>query len=629
MPEYHQYAEYSIPVCTGKSARHLYNLPDDQIDRLRCGTEFTEDGSCMEPGGFRGTAFEDKFTYLSDQEVRELIEFHKANRSSILHLFQDNNVPVKDQNGHGYCVLADTLIRMADGTDRPIANLKLHDRVYTAEGNLSTVEQLHCRDYSGDLIQLRLWGHSHLRLTPNHSVLTKRGYVPARELTKNDWVRIPKAVGQPCKVLQTAQHAAPIKRYAGHGRADDTWNNHSIKELPDFIELTYEFGRLIGLYAAEGFCERGNSRTHRVNWAFNINERNTLAAEVVNHLEALFGETVQIRKNKANGCIVSVCGKQWASLFESLCGRLSHNKHLHADVMSGPKDFLRGVISGWMDGDGCDRKTFRIGATVSKRLATNLFSIANALGLRPSINLEKPQKNQYAKTRRPVWKLRIPHNTKNDYRATQDSQATWRRVRELDKKQYTGKVYNIGVAGDNSYIAEGLGVHNCWSYGAISAVEANRLVQGIPYLEFSPHSVAAGHMKGADRGGWASMALEWAQKYGIVPDSMWPKHSRNHRLWDQSNIAEEAAKYKPLEWVNIPEGDMQALRSLLAMNMACGMGLMWWGHLIMFGIIDWSDKYGWLYGQRNSHGPNFGASGWAFHTEASAKHGGGSTVLVA
>lgn len=269
--EYHQYGEYRIPICTGKSARHLYNLPDDQIDDLRCGTEFTPEGSVFEPGGFRGTPFESRFATLDDQEIRERCEFLKRTRASILHLFVDNKVPVKDQNGHGYC----------------------------------------------------------------------------------------------------------------------------------------------------------------------------------------------------------------------------------------------------------------------------------------------------------------------------------------------------------------------WSYGAISAIEANNLAQGNDYIELCPHSVAAGHMKGADRGGWASMALKWATNRGVVPASLWPRHSRNHKLWDDPAIAEAAAAHKPDEWVDIKEGDMPALRSLLADNKACGMGLMWWGHLIMFGIVDWSDKYGWLYGQRNSHGPNFGWNGWAFHTEASAKHGGGSTVLVA
>lgn len=169
----------------------------------------------------------------------------------------------------------------------------------------------------------------------------------------------------------------------------------------------------------------------------------------------------------------------------------------------------------------------------------------------------------------------------------------------------------------------------CWAYGAISAVEISRLMQGLPYIEFSPHSVAAGYMRGADRGGWASMAYEWAQEHGIVPDSLWPKHSRNHRLWSQSDIASAAAQYKPLEVVDIEKGDMQAVRTINCLGLACGLGLMWWGHLLCFLEVDWDPKLGWLYLERNSHTSRYGNDGYAWHTERSAKHGGGSVCIVA
>lgn len=169
----------------------------------------------------------------------------------------------------------------------------------------------------------------------------------------------------------------------------------------------------------------------------------------------------------------------------------------------------------------------------------------------------------------------------------------------------------------------------CWAYGAISALEAAWLVSGRAYRELDPHSIASYVKNGRDQGGWANQALKPATDMGVVPAGVWPRHSRNHRLWNQQEIRDAAKPYRPLEWVDIPRGDMPILRSLLCSNMACGMGLMWWGHLIMFGVAAWSDRFGWLYGQRNSHGPRFGWKGWAFHTEASARHGGGSTVRVA
>jgi intein/homing endonuclease len=37
----------------------------------------------------------------------------------------------------------------------------------------------------------------------------------------------------------------------------------------------------------------------------------------------------------------------------------------------------------------------------------------------------------------------------------------WRKVREIGHQQFSGHIYNLSVEGDESYIAEGIGVHNC------------------------------------------------------------------------------------------------------------------------------------------------------------------------
>lgn len=622
--DWHEYGGYKIPVLTSKSARPAYNISDEEIDKLRNETLFTDDGECMEPGGFRGSPFENRFAYLDDQECRERAEFLEREEASVLHLFRDAGVPVKNQNGLGYCLLGDALIRMADGTDKPIREVRVWDTVFTAEGNLGTVKQLHARQHEGELANVRLWGHTHLRLTPNHSVLTERGYVEAGDLEAGDWVRIPRVTPVNCRVLQTSQHVAKVKAYAGGGRTDETWNNHSVKELPDLIELTHGMGRLVGLYAAEGF----SGGPHEVCWAFNINERETLAEEVLTLLRDELGESGNCCENKANGCVVTLCGKQWVAFFKSLCGQYSHAKSFHADVMSGPDEFLEGVLSGWLDGDGSRRRGGLIGATVSKSLAANMFSIANRLGRLPSVVREKPQRNKYAKKRRHVWKVFIPDSDKGSYRAKQDDAALWRKVRSVELEPYSGPVFNIGVEGDNSYIAEGVGVHNCWGYGACSAVEASRLVEGQPYIELSPDSVCAPVKRGRNQGGWASEWLKYAQDHGVAKQSTWRLHDTNYKRYDTPEVNNERRQFVPEEWVDVPSGDMGALRSLLASNRACGMGLMWWGHLVMFGMVAWSDKHGWLYGFRNSHGKGFGLDGWCFCTESVAKHGGGSTVYT-
>lgn len=101
--QFHEYAGVRIPVMTSKSARPFYNLPDSEIDKMRGGTLFTDEGECFEPGGFRGTAFEDRFSYLDEREIRERAEFLEREGASIFHLFRDHKVPVKNQGPNGYC----------------------------------------------------------------------------------------------------------------------------------------------------------------------------------------------------------------------------------------------------------------------------------------------------------------------------------------------------------------------------------------------------------------------------------------------------------------------------------------------------------------------------------------------
>lgn len=173
------------------------------------------------------------------------------------------------------------------------------------------------------------------------------------------------------------------------------------------------------------------------------------------------------------------------------------------------------------------------------------------------------------------------------------------------------------------------GLPYCWGYGACSALEAALLVAGRPYVQLSPESVCAPVTGGRSRGGWAKEWLEYALKHGVAKQSTWKPHDRNYRSYDTPEIREERKEAMPLEVVHIRSGDMHALLSASVTNQASGIGLMWWGHLIMFGLPYFHDKYGWLYGERNSHGSRFGYKGWLFHTEASARHGGGSIVRVA
>lgn len=169
----------------------------------------------------------------------------------------------------------------------------------------------------------------------------------------------------------------------------------------------------------------------------------------------------------------------------------------------------------------------------------------------------------------------------------------------------------------------------CWGYGTETAREGNWIVRFGNYVEFNPHSVCAPVKNGRDEGGWGSDYWKYASKVGVLPASVYKGHDRDFRKYDTPENNALRAKYRHGEAVELSRGNMQQLYSVLASNIGAGVGWMWWGHLIGALILDWSDKYGWLTGIRNSHGPNFGWDGWVFATESVATHGGGTVILTA
>lgn len=384
-----------------------------------------------------------------------------------------------EQGQAGTCFPPGTRVRMADGSERKIEEIRPLEEVLTAEGNTGTVMQLMARRHDGTLINLKLWGHSHLKMTPEHPILTRRGYIAAADLRVGDWVALPRHLPATNAIIQPANHVSGTIRaqrgdrmlsYGGvRGRKA---LKAQVKALPDAIGLTPGAGRIFGMFLAEGSTD-----AYKIVWTFNLAEKDTLAAELVGLLRSEWGlDPNVVMDDHHHVCRVKVYGSLWARLFESLCSSGAALKGLHPDLMSGPREFLEPLFDAWMAGDGNPRRAGMRGVSVSHDLALAMYDIAQALGRMPSLLKAAPIVNQYAKARLHRWEVSLQSKGEN-YRVQMDDRHVWRSVRGIEHEDYTGPVFNIGVEGDNSYVAEGVGVHNCWAHsGAQNAeVSANAL----------------------------------------------------------------------------------------------------------------------------------------------------------
>jgi len=99
---------------------------------------------------------------------------------------------VLNQGRVGSCFPPGTMIRLANGGEKAIDNISVLDEVVTAEGNVGKVTQVMARQHNDVVLRLCINGSHHVRCTPEHPILTQRGYVPAGELIKGDMVAFPK-----------------------------------------------------------------------------------------------------------------------------------------------------------------------------------------------------------------------------------------------------------------------------------------------------------------------------------------------------------------------------------------------------------------------------------------------------
>ena len=164
-------------------------------------------------------------------------------------------------------------------------------------------------NYTGKVVKITPWmcPKEGIILTPEHKVLTQRGLVKADEITLQDSIVYKKRV-----LTRTKQVA-----------------------LGD-IPLTYEFGRVCGLYFAKGSLgERYLS--------FGLHEKEE---DLVTWLQEYFGDCV-----KSKGIEVCVMGAKWVNTFYTLFYSTG-DKTLPDWIFDSPLDFISGVIEGFYRGDG-------------------------------------------------------------------------------------------------------------------------------------------------------------------------------------------------------------------------------------------------------------------------------------
>ncbi|MFN8491407.1 MAG: ribonucleotide reductase N-terminal alpha domain-containing protein [Caldilineaceae bacterium] len=397
------------------------------------------------------------------------------------------------------CFTADMRVTCEQGVKR-IADLEVGDRVLTHEGRYRPVTELFQRAYDGELlrIKIKLIGTT-MEVTPEHPILTPRGWVKAGELNIGDLVAIGTARGVRTAPrfdlaesvyaeemeLQATESAVRVRRpstYQNSGRQAE-WNTR-------FVEVTPALARLCGYYVAEGTI--GPDERY-VRFTFNRDELE-FHKDVTDLVETVFNAPVnQSHSTYGNWMNINVYSRTVTTWFRTHLGRGSDKKRLPVWLQYAEPEIQEAFLIGLLRGDGLytenllmikGRKTPKLFRSLRLTLSNpgliqQVWQMCLRLGydaaVRPvDTTYVTPTAKDTAQVSMPPLQSRelvkkafgqdLPEPDMRYVRniVQRDAEQVFFPIERIESVNFSGTVYNCEVDEDHSYVTEGVVVHNCF-----------------------------------------------------------------------------------------------------------------------------------------------------------------------
>jgi intein/homing endonuclease len=306
-------------------------------------------------------------------------------------------------------------------------------------------------------------------------------WVPAREIVPGDYVVFPEIKRSNKEIIFDMSKFADSNYNVGE---EYIWRR-SDKKIKRYVKLDENLAKLLGYYISEGCSEiNEDKRKYRVGFGFNKRETD-YADDVVDLVGACFGikEVTIVGHKTRNSMQVIVYNKIIARFFSELCNRYSRNVSIPDIVFrEANDDILKVLISYMFRGDGSrlrKEKYNRIKySTTSQNLASQLRAVLAKLGYWASIKVRGKRvshpnwRKEYSVLlsgkqlnawNRDFYGFQIEHKqaqfSRNDGFYTRNGRI-YIKVAGVSAEKYCGKVYDISVPPNKSYIANSMCVHN-------------------------------------------------------------------------------------------------------------------------------------------------------------------------
>jgi intein/homing endonuclease len=392
----------------------------------------------------------------------------------------------------GDCFLPGSMVRMSDGTEKPIEQVELGEEVFDHTGNSTRVTRLIKKLYSGKILHFGFRSKvKELHCTPDHELYvyddmqSEFVWVPAEKLKPSAKLLQPTDKADVSKWIDKfdlVTDAGCIETSPGvvrHGRSHNS--------CPRYIKLDTDLAWMLGLFLADGSLEKNRL-------TFNLGMKKAPHAKRLEiYLNSLGIECrTYNRKDKPSVLYCRISNTPLAQLFNSWIVGNTYTKRIPKWVFLQSPKYQLAILQGWIDGDGhIDVKTITrkgrksstnckiTGVSVNKGLISDFYRICNNLKIRPRITRRsayKQSKESYSLDFNGREAVRVNRNisTKFDLEILHEDiteEGTLEEITSIQETDYEGFVYCLEVEDSHSFQIDGLAVHNCVGAGTEMELE--------------------------------------------------------------------------------------------------------------------------------------------------------------
>jgi len=536
--------------------------------------------------------------------------------------------PYLEAQTTGDCLIASSLVRMANGELRPITEVKIGDYVLSHTNCIRRVTNTFKKPYTGIIRKVYVDGLPEpLEMTPDHKVYWYPDITFAMNGKKNWRARTEKLEGKKTEDLEIGDRLL-VPYGLQSNKENKTYDlaqifpdleivDHSFvqkggKLVKRFIELDTNLAWVIGIFLAEGTKDNCGIQFSlcydETGYAYRIKEI----------IEDKFGIEAKVKTIPSRDTVlfVNVHSKILERFFDYICPGNVYSKYVHSDIMESNFENRLSCLRGWIDGDGHLNLKQRpekensyycsiTSVSASQALIRTMFSLAMSCKMRPTVFHRKKSDHQrvaasevklYGKDIFKVYpeceqEVRTKVKVSNNYSdVTKYGMAL--KIKKIEEYNLVDDfVYCIEVEEEHSFQGQYISLFNCVSHATRNAIDISRAVEidvngeAEDFLALGATEGIYGSRGHGGQGMSCSGAAEWVNSEGGIllrkkyPFADLTKYSAKFGMgWGSrgvpKDVTQEAAKHqvKTISLVRNVEEVRDALANGYGVAICSGQG---------------------------------------------------------